>query len=128
MQNASTTSTAAARFSLRAVALSFAACFLFALTGIGMPVPTPASGEAAFANHKTGVATVPRQGTWARVSATSQREHAKSQAFGGALGLAGVGPAVAFVIPTGPRIARTSPARSPYRAAHYARGPPRLAS
>jgi hypothetical protein len=126
MQIAAPTSMQISRFTARAVALAFLACFACALTGTGLPASTAVSGKAAFANHKTGVATIPRQGASARLSAAPKRESAKSPLSGVALGLPGYELAAISGDSAGDRAPSTSPTPSIPRTAHLPRGPPAL--
>jgi hypothetical protein len=128
MQSAATAQTGRGGFTARAVVLAFVACFLCALTGAALPEPTPASSQAAFANHKTGVATIPRQGVSARLSAAPQREHAKSPAVGGPLGLPGLAVTAVADSRIVAHVAPSSSGRHLIRAAHRPRGPPPFTS
>jgi hypothetical protein len=128
MQSAATAPLGPGRFTARTAALALIACFLCALTGAGLPEPTRALGKAAFANHKTGVATIPRQGVSARLSAAPQREHAKSPAAGAPLGLPDLAAAAVADSSVVAHVTPSSLGRHRIRTAHRPRGPPPLTS
>ena len=124
---AAPTSTQMGHFTARAVALAFLACFACALTGIGLPTPLPVSGKTAVALNKSGVATIPRLGASARLSAAPQRESATSPLSRTALGL----PLYDLAAVAGDciegRADSASPRGAALRTAHLPRGPPAFA-
>jgi hypothetical protein len=110
----------------RAFALTMLAFILCALNWTSAPAPVRIAGEAAFSNHKAGVATIPRQGSVARVSAVSNGEHAKSAAPGSLFGLVTNVPIAFYASGLAERPAPLTPAYIRLRVAHQARGPPAI--
>ncbi len=112
------------RLAVPAAALSLFACFLLALSGHGLQPAPREIGKLAVSSRDVGTATIPRQGAPVRIASPSHREHAKSPAACGALGLPCFAALAAIA---GSAVRLTGPAsvlRPAVDVAHFARGPP----